>query len=231
MKQDFITAREELSRTGILQVSRDFYMEAVRKGNTYFVKSPKTQDKHYSLALWTNTNMYTDFANGNIGGDIISFVAYVKNTSQWEALQLLRGFYNITGSNDADRTETIRKIALQQKEEHMKAERKKQFRCALSGCISSLKHWAYIYSTALEKCLYEPFSDMWCYCMDELQKVNYRLDILCATDFKAYRCMKHYGDYNTWLLDVLGVLESMGIFKATPGELKEIRKGGAWIGW
>ena len=31
--------------------------------------------------------------------------------------------------------------------------------------------------------------------------------------------------------NLLRVLESMGIFKATPGELKEIRKGGAWIGW
>lgn len=163
-------------------------------------------------------------------GDCISFVAYVRRCNNWQALKELQAYCGLADSREQDRQETRRRILLQQEQERKKEERKKQFRQALYGCISSLKKWAYIYGTALEKCLYGAFSGMWCYCMDELEKINYWLDILCATGFKAYGCMKYHGRYNTWLSDTLGVLESMGMSKATPGELKEIERGGN-IGW
>ena len=57
---------------------------------------------------------------------------------------------------------------------------------------------------------------------------EYKLDILCAADCKAYPRMKAChenlpSDRYKWLLDVLGVLQEYNAFTATEDELKEIK--------
>lgn len=233
MKSDFIIIKQQLP--GIIRVVSDFYQTPRKKGSVFFVKSPATHDKTHSLALYPDSNRFTDFANGNYSGDAISFVSYIRGINNWEALQALKDFYGLADAREQDRQEARRRILLQQEQERQKEERKKQFRQALYGCISSLKQWAYIYNTALEKCLYGAFSGMWCYCVNELEKINYWLDILCAADCKTYPRMKAYhgnlpSGYYEWLSDVLAVLAEDGAFTATAEELKEIERGGN-IGW
>lgn len=227
MKSDFTLAKEELSRIGIKRVAADFYAEPKRKGSVYFVKSPATYDKTASLALYPNSNRFTDFANGNLSGDCIAFVAYIKNINQWQALKELQAFYGLTDSREADRQEAQRRIQLQQEQERRKEERKQAFYRALWEQIDDLKRWAVIYSTAIEKAVFEPFSDTWAYCVNELQKTEYKLDILTGADCKAYPRMKAYhenlpSDRPQWLLDVLAVLEEDGVFTATREEIREI---------
>ena len=227
MKSDFTLAKEELSRIGILRVSKDFYTEPKRKGSVYFVKSPATHDKTASLALYPNSNRFTDFANGNLSGDCIAFVAYIKNINQWQALKELQAFYGLTDSREADRQEAQRRIQLQQEQERRKEERRQAFYRVLWEQIDDLKRWAVIYSTVIEKAVFEPFSDTWAYCVNELQKMEYKLDILTGADCKAYPRMKAYhenlpSDRYQWLLDVLAVLAEGGAFEATTEELKEI---------
>ena len=233
MKSDFTLAKEELSQIGIVRVSRDFYTEPRRKGSCYFVKSPATHDKTASLAIYPNSNRFCDFANGNLSGDCISFVAYIKNINQWQALKELQAYYGLTDTREADRQVAQRHIQLQQQEERRKEERRQAFYQALWAQIDNLKRWAVIYGTAIEKRLYEPFSDTWAYCVSELQKTEYRLDILCAADCKAYPRMKAYhedlpSDRYQWLLDCLAVLQECGAFTATPKELKEIKAQAAF---
>ena len=92
MKLDFALAKKELSRIGILRVSKDFYTEPKRKGSVFFVKSPATHDRTASLAIYPNTNRFCDFANGNLSGDCISFVAYVRGCNNWQALKELQAY-------------------------------------------------------------------------------------------------------------------------------------------
>jgi len=191
MKQDFMLAKEELSQIGIVRVAADFYIEPKKRGSVFFVKSPATHDKTASLALYLSSNRFCDFANGNKSGDCISFVAYIRDCNQWEALKELQAFYR-----------------------------------ALWGEIDRLTNWAAIWQ-AIEKALYEPFSDTWTYCVNELQKADYWLDILCAPDCKTYIWLKAYhenlpSNHYEWLLDALGVLQEQGAFTATVGELEEI---------
>lgn len=233
MKQDFIFAKEELQRIGIIRVSMDFYTEPKRKGSTFFVKSPKTNDRTASLALYPNSNRFTDFANGNYSGDIVGFVAYVQGCNNWEALQTLKDFYGLMDSREADKQEAQRRIQLQQEQERKKTERKQAFYRALWAQIDDLKRWEHIYRTSIEKAVFEPFSDTWAYCVNELQKTEYKLDILCAADCKTYPRMKAYhenlpSDRYQWLLDVLGVLQECNAFTATEEELKEIKTQAAF---
>ena len=230
MKEDFRLAREELGGIGILKVAADFYAEPRRKGSVFFVRSPKTTDKHWSLALYPGNNRFVDFANSGESGDIISFVAYIRDSDQWTALQTLRDFYGLTDAREKDREEIRRRILLQQREEQQRVERKRAFRAALSGEISRLRKWAGICSLALEKGLYEPHSELWAYCIHELQRTEYKLDVRSGADIREYPILK-YGnlpsDRPKWLLDSLAILAESGAFQATAEELKELKEPGA----
>ena len=226
MKLDFITIKQQLP--GIVRVVSDFYAEPKRKGSVYFVKSPATHDKTASLALYPGSNRFTDFANGNLSGDCIAFVAYIKNINQWQALKELQAYYGLTDAREQEKEEARRRIQLQQEQERRREERRQAFYRALWAQIDDLKRWAVIYSTAIEKAVFEPFSDTWTYCVNELQKTEYRLDILCAADCKAHPRMKAYhenlpSDRYKWLLYVLEVLAESGTFTATNEELREIK--------
>lgn len=227
MKRDFERAKEELNQIGIVQVCRDFYIEPQFKSYKYFVKSPVSADKHWSLCLYPD-NRFTDFSNSNYSGDIIGLIAYTKGISNWESLKLLRDFYGLSDGKEQSREEARRKIQQQQQNERRRKERQREFQSALSACIEDLRHWLGIYTTAIENKLYEPFSELQAYVMNELQATEYKLDILTANDC-SYRRLKKvsgkeelYSDYPQWLLDVLAVLEECGVFKATAAELKQI---------
>ena len=222
MKEDFIIAREELSRIGILQVARDFYMEPQRKSTKYFVKSPHSEDQHWSCVLWTGNNRFTDFSNGGYSGDVIGFIAYVKNCSQWTALKELQAFYGLASKEERNREEVRRRIERQKQEEKRRAEKRQAFQEALLACIDHLKRWSSIYMAILEKRLYEPFSEEWQHCIEELQRAEYQLDVLCGVSYRR-RDSKEYGK---WLLDSLAILKEKCMFEITEKEVEEIGRGG-----
>ena len=130
MKEDFVTVKQNIP--GICKVSTDFYLLPKRRGVNFFVKSPATSDKTWSLCLYPNSNRFCDFANGNFSGDCISFVAYVRDCSNWEALKMLENFYGLSSGNERDRKEIQRRIQLQRQQERKEAERKTAFKTALS---------------------------------------------------------------------------------------------------
>lgn len=135
MKQDFLLAKEELSKIGIKRVAADFYQEPKRKGTIFFVRSPAGTDRTASLALFPNSNRFTDFSNANYSGDIIGFISYVKGVNNWQALKELQTFYGLTDSREQDRQEAQRRIQIQQLEERKRTERKQAFYRAL--CLAT----------------------------------------------------------------------------------------------
>lgn len=226
MKSDFANAKEELRRIGIRRVCSDFYAEPRRRGSAYFVKSPATRDRTASLALFTDTDRYCDFANGGHNGDIIGFVAYVRGCSQWDALKELKSHYGLADAGEKAGG-TSHRIRIRQREEQEKEHRRKAFRAALLGETERLKSWLDICELALEKPLFEPFSELWAYCVNEIRKTEYRLDILTGADCKSYPRLKPYhgelpSDRYQWILDCLDVLHEGGAFAATEAEITEL---------
>ena len=144
----------------------------------------------------------------------------------WKALQTLKEFYGLEDARAQDKQETRRRILAQQEQERKKRQRQQAFKTALFGEISHLKKWANIYRIVLKNRLYEPFSDMWCYIMDELQRTECRLDILCGTNQSECRFMKYSdcipSDRPQWLIDSSAILAECGAFQATAEELKEV---------
>lgn len=215
----FQTVNESLE---MLQVARHFGYESNRSG---FIHSPFKEERTASCKMYPHS--FCDFST-NTGGDCIKFTSMVLGVNNWEACQYLVQAFSlpISLSGGTDRREEIER---QQRERQRQEERKQEFRVALLGEIDSLKRWADIYRTAIDKQLYEPFSDMWGYCINELQKAEYKLDILCAADQGAYRRMKTNAvaglpsDYQRWLLDMRAILAEDGAFQASQSELTEIQ--------
>lgn len=224
MKEDFQTIKEQLP--GIIKIASDFYQQPKKRGVYYFVKSPISHDKTWSLCLYPASNTFCDFAGGNRCGDSVSLISYIRGVDNWRALKILRDFYGLTDSKEQDRQEARRKIQLQQEWEQKKRRRKRTFRAALLACIDDLKRWEDIYTIALKKCLYEPLTDEWAHCVNELHRTSRQLDILCASDCDSYRFMKTSSripsDYWQWLLDALEILSECGAFQVTREEVEEI---------
>ena len=219
MSEIFREIKESLT---MRQVAEHLGFPVNRSG---FILSPFGKEKTASCKLYRNS--YYDFSTAT-GGDLIKFTASILNINNWEACQYLIQAFSlpISLSGGADRRE---EIEWRQKERQRQEERKQEFKAALLGKIDSLKCWADIYRTAIEKRLYEPFSDMWGYCINELQKAEYRLDILCGADQDAYRRMKPDAaglpsDRPQWLLDTLAILAEDGAFQATKEEIARIEK-------
>ncbi len=231
MREDFQTVKEQLKKIGIIRISNDFYRCPLKKGGIFFVKSPISTDKTASLALYPNTDRFCDFANGNRSGDIIGFVAYVRGCNNWDALQVLKSFYELSDSREPDRERFQQKVQQQREQERKRVERQQDFKTALLGYIEELKERERLYQLAIEKGICMPFSALWCDCKNELQRIEYELNILCATDCDTYRRMKDYAvadelpsDFYQWLIDVLELLQQKGLFIATREELSQIRK-------
>lgn len=227
MREDFQTIKEQLP--GICKIASDFYLTPKRKGSVFFVKSPATADKHESLALYPGSNRFVDFANGGFKGDSIAFLAYIRDCNQWQALKELQAYYGLADAREQDRQEARRRILAQQEQEQKKRQRQQAFKTALFGEIDRLKRWGDIYKDVLRNRLYEPLTNEWAHCVNELHKTSYQLDILCASDCSSYRLMKTSSggvpsDYPQWLLDSLAILAECGAFQAKQSELAEIKK-------
>ncbi|MCI8726299.1 MAG: hypothetical protein HFG66_09335 [Hungatella sp.] len=219
MSQAFREIKENLI---MRQVAEHLGFKPDRAG---FILSPFGEEKTASCKLYRNS--YYDFSTAS-GGDLIKFTALVLGVDNWRACQyLIRAFsLPVVLSGNTDCQEEIER---RQRKQQRQEERRQEFKAALLSEIGNLKCWADIYKTAIEKRLHEPFSDMWCYCIDSLQATEYKLDILCATDQRAYRRMKPDmatglpSDRPQWLLDTLAILAKDGTFQATQSELREIQ--------
>ncbi len=227
MKETFEEANEQLNRIGICRISTELYLEPKKRGSLYFVKSPISNDRHWSLCLYPASNSFCDFAGGNRGGDAINFISYVKGINNWEALKLLKDFYGIADSQEKNREEIRRNIRLQQEQERKRRERERDFHVALLTCIDDLKRWVEICTAAIEGQLFEPFTSLWEYCINQKQIAEYKLDILTGADC-TYRRLKAChenlsSDRFRWLLDCLAILEDCGAFAATKSEIAELK--------
>ncbi len=225
-RENFTVAKRYLEQIGILQISKDFYMIPRKAGVNYVVKSPTSEDKHWSCILYPQTNSFVDFSNAGYGGDIIRFVSYVRGLDNWRSLQLLRDFYELPIGEKGTREDIRRKIQLQKQEEERKEARRQEFFSALLSCIYDLKKQENKLKSVLDSL--ELSGDDWITIRSWLSEVTWKLDTLCVASCR-YRRLKSNAflglpsDRPKWLLDALDILREEGVFEATDEELKEIQ--------
>lgn len=220
MSEIFSEIKESLT---MRQVAKHLGYPVNRSG---FILSPFRKEKTASCKLYRNS--YYDFSTG-AGGDLIKFTAVILNINNWEACQYLVQAFSlpISLSGAADRREEIER---RQREQKRQRAREQEFKAALLEDIDKLKSQERIYQMAIDEKIYPPLSEKQGYVISELQKVSYKLDMLCAADCKTYRRMKPdvaaglSSDRPQWLLDVLEILEEDGAFQATKEELAKIEK-------
>ena len=64
---------------------------AIKKGGEYIALNPTRPDRNLgSFKINAYTFKWADFSTGDVGGDIISLWAYVRQVSQYQAAQEIR---------------------------------------------------------------------------------------------------------------------------------------------
>lgn len=171
MSELFREVKESLTTP---QVARHLGFEPNRAG---FIKSPFQDERTASCKLYERS--FYDFST-NTGGDLIKFTAAVLGLNNWQAAcYLVEAFslpYSVSGSKD--NREQIKK---RQQERARQQEKEQRFKDAWIQEVDRLKTWEHIFARAIEGKAIPPMSDLWAYAVMELQKVSYRLDVLCLT--------------------------------------------------
>ncbi len=169
MSELFNEIKENLT---MQQVAEHFGYKANRSG---FILSPFGNEKTPSCKLYRNS--YYDFSTA-AGGDLIQFTAAINGSNNWQACQyLIEAFslpYSLSGNTD--NREQIRR---REQEKQKQQEKERRFMEAWRAEVDRLKTWENIYQRAIEEKIFPPLSDLQAFTVSELQKVSYKLDMLC----------------------------------------------------
>lgn len=169
MSEIFKAVNESLS---MVDVARHFGYAPNRAG---FIKSPFKEERTASCKLYPHS--FYDFSS-NTGGDIVRFASAILGLNNWEACRyLIEAFslpFSLSGS--ADNREQIRH---REQERQRQQEKERRFKEAWRAEVDELKVWENIYQRAIEEKIFPPLSDLQAFTVRELQKVSYRLDVLC----------------------------------------------------
>lgn len=152
---------EEVKQIPMREVVENYGLQPSRGG---FIRCPFHQEKSGSMKIYAR-NAHC-FGCG-WSGDQIDFIRCMDNLSFKEAFLFLGGSYENAGSEEARR-----KIRLAEEERRKKAEERAR--------LEAKKERNNRYITALRNGIghFQPFSDEWCLCQNELPQQLYLHDIL-----------------------------------------------------
>lgn len=169
MSELFNEIKESLT---MQQVAEHFGYKVNRSG---FILSPFRNEKTPSCKLYRNS--YYDFSTA-AGGDLVQFTATINGSNNWQACQyLIEAFslpYSLSGNTD--NREQIRR---REQEKQRQQEKEQRFKEAWRAEVDRLKTWKNIYQRAIEEKIFPPMSDLQAFTVAELQKVSYKLAMLC----------------------------------------------------
>ena len=169
MSELFKEVRESLT---MQQVAEHFGYKVNRSG---FILSPFRNEKTPSCKLYRNS--YYDFSTA-AGGDLIQFTAAINGSNNWQACQyLIEAFslpYSLSGNTD-----NREQILCREQERQRQQEKEQRFKEAWRAEVDRLKTWENIYQRAIEEKIFPPLSDLQAFTVRELQKVSYKLYMLC----------------------------------------------------
>lgn len=170
MSEIFDNIKESLT---MRQVAEHFGYKVNRAG---FILSPFGNEKTPSCKLYRNS--YYDFSTA-AGGDLIQFTAALTGSNNWQACQYLVEAFSLpfSLSGHVDNREEIER---RKRERQRQQEREANYKAAWLGEVDRLKKWEQIYRRAIDEEIYSPLSEMQAFVISEIQKVSYRLDILCG---------------------------------------------------
>lgn len=218
MKKDFKQIREKVE---ILDVAH-YLMKQGKRPTLFYYPDERTA----SIKIYSNIQSFYDFGRA-IGGDCIKLYSHVKKCNSWIAIQELRKLYNV--EKEPDKEGVREKIQQREAELKKQQQREQEFKVAWRKEVEFLKWWEEICKKTLEEKRFPPFSESQASLVAELQKVSYKLDVLCAVNQKDYQRLKpeaqrgFSSDRPQWLLDILLILKEDGLFAATQEELEEIQ--------
>lgn len=166
MKEDFESVKAQVR---IEDVARHLLGEPVRGMYRY------PDERTASIKIYPNSQTFYDFGRGT-GGDCIRLWSYICHVNNWTALLQIKSMYGI---GDVQNRENTKERIRQQEKAREAAQRAEMERKA--AWRDEVDFWKCI-SRACDRVTQssEPFSDNWCWAINQKQIAEYRLDFLCG---------------------------------------------------
>lgn len=167
----FELIREEIP---ILDVA-NYLLKPGRRPHLFYYPDEQTP----SIKIYPGTNSFFDFGRG-IGGDCIRLWSHTQMVDSWTAAKAISSIWGLTFGTDSK--VTVDDIKHWQQARFEAEEAKKQAWKRWRTEVDFLKSREKIYENLLESPHVKAFSEPWTWCINDLQKIRYRLDCLCDLD-------------------------------------------------
>lgn len=132
-----------------------------------------------SIKVYPETKSFFDFGRG-IGGDAVKLWTHVRGCDSWTAAQVIASIWGLELEQDskitaaeARRHQQAKLRSKQEKERAWKRWRRE---------VDLLKIREKFYTDLLNSPHIKPFSDPWCWAINDLQVIRHRLDFLCGIE-------------------------------------------------
>lgn len=133
-----------------------------------------------SVKVYSATKTFYDYGRA-VGGDLVDLWAHVRQCSLSEALQGIKGLYGIKNEFAETDFEMIRKQKEARELAKQEKERNKERNQRLwRERVERLHEQIRVCDTLLNSDHIPPFSDIWCFCIEQKQLAEYDLDVLCG---------------------------------------------------
>lgn len=127
-----------------------------------------------SIKIYLQTQSFYDFGRGT-GGDAIRLWSYIRYVDNWTAMQEIKCLYGLESEPDKNIKERIRQ---QEKTREAVKRAEMERKATWRDEVDFWKKVSESCGNIIQKS--EPFSDKWCWAINEKQTADYRLGSLCG---------------------------------------------------
>ena len=158
----------------ILEVAR-YLLKPGQKPNIFYYPSEKTA----SIKIYSETKSFFDFGRC-VGGDCIQLWRHICQVNSWTAAQSMAAVWGLE-LKESDKT-TAAEVRRHQQAKMEARQARKQGWKRWRNEVDLLQMREKFYADLLQSPHVKPLSEPWCWAINDLQKIRYRLDVLCGVE-------------------------------------------------
>lgn len=158
----------------ILEIARHLLKPGRRPYLFYF---PGEQEP--SIKIYPESNSFYDFGRC-VGGDCIRLWSHIQQINSWKAAQEIASIWEL--NLEQDRKITAAEVRRHQQAQLRSKQEKERAWKRWRREVDLLKIREKFYSDLLNSPHIKPFSEPWCWAINDLRTIRYRLDVLCGIE-------------------------------------------------
>lgn len=158
-KEDFYILRNSIT---MRQVADHYNFKITKRGGSFFILCPFHNDKNASMQIFDGYRGFYCRGCGQ-GGDVTRFVELYEGVEPSDAAKMLSEWFGVSISDNGEIPPETR---IRANDARLKREQELLRQSELQADLRQICAYLVAYNQLIKES--EPFSDIWCYCQNEL---------------------------------------------------------------